>query len=127
MTTESPKAKASAWLASFGAALESADVATLKKLFADVCYWGDLVALTWNIKTPEGIDAIGEMAKTCLPAPHPRGFALDGEASEADGVAEGWFAFETDAARGVGHVRLKDGRAWTLLTTAQELKGFEER
>lgn len=127
MATESPKARVTAWLASFGAALERADVAALKKLFADDCYWRDLVALTWNIKTAEGLDAIGEMAKACLPATHPRGFALDGEASEADGVAEGWFAFETDAARGMGHVRLRDGRAWTLLTTAQELKGFEER
>ncbi len=30
-------------------------------------------------------------------------------------------------ARGRGHVRLKGDKAWTLLTTAQELKGFEEK
>ena len=29
-------------------------------------------------------------------------------------------------ARGTGHLRLKNGRIWTLLTTMQELKGFEE-
>ena len=28
--------------------------------------------------------------------------------------------------RGRGHVRLKDGKAWTLLTALTELKGFEE-
>ena len=29
-------------------------------------------------------------------------------------------------ARGFGHIRLKDGRIWTLLTTMVELKGHEE-
>ena len=29
-------------------------------------------------------------------------------------------------ARGYGHLRLKDGRIWTLLTTMSELKGYEE-
>jgi hypothetical protein len=29
-------------------------------------------------------------------------------------------------ARGFGHMRLKDGRIWTLLTTMSELKGHEE-
>ena len=29
-------------------------------------------------------------------------------------------------ARGRGHLRLRDGKAWTLLTTMTELKGFEE-
>ena len=30
-------------------------------------------------------------------------------------------------ARGRGHLRLRGGKAWTLLTTMTELKGFEER
>ena len=30
-------------------------------------------------------------------------------------------------ARGRGHLRLKEGKAWTLLTTMTELNGFEER
>ncbi len=47
-------------------------------------------------------------------------------ASEGDGVTDGWFEFETDVARGYGHVRLKNGLIWTLLTTMTELKGHEE-
>ena len=35
--------------------------------------------------------------------------------------------FETGVARGRGYLRLSDGRCWTLLTTMDELKGFEER
>ena len=46
--------------------------------------------------------------------------------TEADGVTEAWIAFETEVGRGSGHLRLKEGRAWTLLTTLDELKGHEE-
>jgi putative flavoprotein involved in K+ transport len=41
-------------------------------------------------------------------------------------VTEAWIAFETEVGRGRGHLRLRDGRAWTLLTTLHELKGHEE-
>ena len=38
----------------------------------------------------------------------------------------GWIEFETAVGRGRGHLRLRDGMAWTLLTTMDELKGHEE-
>src|SRR6478672_11918786 len=57
----------------------------------------------------------------------PSAFAVEGEATEADGVVDAWFTFETAVARGRGHLRLRKGKAWTLLTTMTELKGFEER
>jgi putative flavoprotein involved in K+ transport len=53
--------------------------------------------------------------------------AIEGEAAEAGGIVEGWFTFETRVGRGRGHVRLQDGKAWTLLTTLTALKGHEER
>ena len=114
------------WLDRFGAALDAQDTAKLTALFSEDCYWRDLIALTWNIKTMEGREAIGDMATACLSSTHPRNFSIDGDATEADGVIEAWLTFETDAARGIGHVRLQGDTAWTLLTTAQELKGFEE-
>ncbi|MDU8946768.1 flavin-containing monooxygenase, partial [Ovoidimarina sediminis] len=95
-------------------------------LFGDTCYWRDLVSLTWNITTVEGRDGVADLARNTLSATHPRNVAIHGDASEADGITEAWFTFETDAARGLGHVRLKDGKAFTVLTTAQELKGHEE-
>jgi putative flavoprotein involved in K+ transport len=67
------------------------------------------------------------MLRSCLPGTAPSNFSLDGAATETDGVTEGWFTFETKVARGRGHLRLKDGQAWTLLTTMVELKGFEEK
>ncbi len=41
-------------------------------------------------------------------------------------MTEAWLAFETDVGRCHGHLRLKEGKAWTLLTTLDELKGHEE-
>ena len=41
-------------------------------------------------------------------------------------MTEAWIEFETEVGRGRGHLRLKDGKAWTLLTTLDELKGHEE-
>jgi putative flavoprotein involved in K+ transport len=46
--------------------------------------------------------------------------------AEADGITEAWLEFETAVGRGTGHLRLRDGRAWTLLTALHELKGHEQ-
>ncbi len=127
MDAQTPHGRVSTWIADFGSALEARDVEALKALFAADCHWRDLVAFTWNIRTVEGRDAVGDLAAATMDAVNPTGFAIDGEATEADGVAEAWFVFETDAARGRGHVRLNDEGAWTVLTTAQELRGHEER
>jgi len=127
MPDSTPTQRAAAWLASLDAALTRGDAQGAAALFQDDSYWRDLVAFTWNIKTTEGKAAIADMLKATLGQVKPRGWKLTGEATEANGIAEAWFTFETELARGLGHVRLKDDKAWTLLTTAQELKGFEEK
>ena len=124
----SPAATAvSGWLADFEAALAGGDATKIAALFGTECYWRDLVSFTWNIRTMEGHDGIANMLQAQLGEVQPRHFAIDDIATEADGVTEGWFTFETAAARGRGHLRLKDGKCWTLLTTMTELKGHEER
>ena len=122
-----PTQMASAWLADFESVLERGDIEAAVALFAPESYWRDLVAFTWNICTQEGPDAIRAMLTARLADTQPTAFAVEGEASEAGGVVEAWFTFETAVARGRGHLRLKDGKAWTLLTTMTELKGFEEK
>jgi putative flavoprotein involved in K+ transport len=122
-----PTQIASAWLADFASALERRDVDAAVALFDPDCYWRDLVAFTWNIRTQEGPEAIRAMLKARLDDTRPAAFGLEGEATEAGGVVEAWFTFETAVARGRGHLRLRGGKAWTLLTTMTELKGFEER
>ena len=131
MSLNTPSARAARWLASFDAALSARDVPAATALFDGDCYWRDLVSFTWNIRTQEGRPAIAEMLGAQLPHVRPSGFRLEGEATEADGVVDAWFHFETGVARGYGHLRLREshGRdvAWTLLTTMTELKGFEEK
>jgi putative flavoprotein involved in K+ transport len=116
------------WLAKFAKCLDRSDIDGAAQLFGEECYWRDLIAFTWTLKTFEGRDEIKAMLSAALAAARPAGWTALGNATPAaNGALEGWFAFETAAGRGTGHVRLRDGRAWTLLTTLQELKGFEEK
>ena len=121
-----PTQIAGAWLADFSTALERNDIDAAVALFDADSYWRDLVAFTWNIRTQEGPAAIRAMLTARLADTKPGAFAVEGEATEADGVVDAWFTFETAVARGCGHLRLRNGKAWTLLTTMTELKGFEE-
>ena len=121
-----PTQRASGWLAALGAALGRGDSAAAAALFGDDSYWRDLVSFTWNITTAEGNEKIRRMIEAAVIPAKPSAWQLEGEASETDGVTEAWFRFETAVARGLGYLRLKGGRAWTLLTTMQELKGYEE-
>jgi putative flavoprotein involved in K+ transport len=122
-----PTQIAGTWLADFQHTLQAQDLDAALTLFGADCYWRDLVAFTWNICTQEGPDAVRAMLAARLAEVLPSHFAVEGQATEAGGVVEAWFTFETAVARGRGHLRLKDGKAWTLLTTMTELKGFEER
>jgi putative flavoprotein involved in K+ transport len=117
-----------AWLSAFGDALAAGDPAGAAALFAPECYWRDLLAFTWNIKTMEGRDAVAEMLQAVLPGVRPRDWRVTAgeEPAEAGGVTEAWIDFETAAGRGHGHLRLAGGQCWTLLTTLQELAGHEE-
>jgi putative flavoprotein involved in K+ transport len=125
---QAPAAAAAAWLAAFGEALAAGDPAAAAALFAGDCYWRDLIAFTWNITTLEGRQAISEMLAQTLPRVQPGGWKItEGEEpAETDGVTEAWIGFETAAGRGSGHLRLRGGLCWTLLTTLDELKGYEE-
>jgi putative flavoprotein involved in K+ transport len=114
------------WLRDFNAALAAEDADAAAELFATDAFWRDLVAITWNLKTLEGRDQIRAMLSATLTRARPRDFIASEPPSEADGVIEAWLEFETEVGRGRGHLRLREGRAWTLLTTLYELKGHEE-
>ena len=122
-----PDQAVESWLAEFGGALAAGDAERAAGMFEDEGCWRDFVSFTWNLRTLEGRAEIADMLDAQLAAVAPSGWALDEPASEADGVTEAWIVFETAAGRGWGHLRLRDGRAWTLLTTMQELKGHEEK
>jgi putative flavoprotein involved in K+ transport len=126
MSDTAPTKAIKGWLASFDKALKAKNWNAAAALFGDESYWRDLVSFTWNIKTAEGRAEIEAMLAATAPGASPSNWELEGEASGGDGSAEGWITFETKTGRGYGHLRLTDGKAWTLLTTLRELKGYEE-
>lgn len=121
-----PQQRVDAWLSAFEAALAARDVETAASMFALDSFWRDLVAFTWNIKTVEGQAGVAEMLRAQLAETDPSGFHTTEPPTEADGVVSAWIGFDTGAGRGVGHLRLTDEGAWTMLTALQELKGHEE-
>jgi putative flavoprotein involved in K+ transport len=126
MMTSTPNDRVDSWLAALQAALERGDNAAATGLFAEDCYWRDLVAFTWNIKTMEGRAAIQAMLEARLADVQPGNWQRSGDASANGEVTEAWLTFETAVARGKGHIRMRGDQCWTLLTTMQELKGHEE-
>jgi putative flavoprotein involved in K+ transport len=125
MTTATERV--SNWLAEFEAALKSGDSKAAAGLFAEDCYWRDLVSFTWNIKTMEGREQIAAMLDSTLGLIKPSHWRVDGEATGDEAFTEAWILFETSQARGKGQIRLQNGKCWTLLTTMVELKGHEEK
>ncbi|MEA2360323.1 MAG: putative flavoprotein involved in transport [Solirubrobacteraceae bacterium] len=123
---QSAAAEIEQWLSRFDEALTAGDSAAAAELFADESFWRDLVSFTWNIKTVEGRAGVRDMLDHTLERTRPRNWRAVEPPAAADGVTEAWIEFETEVGRGHGHLRLKDGRAWTLLTTLAELKGHEE-
>ncbi len=128
------------WLAEFARALEHPDDRTLRPLFHPDSFWRDVLALSWNLQTLQGLDSI--LTELALRARRalPRHFRIDPDRAPPRRVKragtdtiEAIFSFETRDGRGHGIIRLipdaDDGhrlKAWTLLTALEELKGFEE-
>jgi thioredoxin reductase len=128
------------WLAQFETALAESDGSLLKALFHPDSYWRDVLALSWNLQTIGGADAIVSELKARAVDATPGGFKIDPDRAAPRRVRragtntiEAIFRFETAVGRGSGILRLipdaSDGnrlKAWTLLTALDELKGFEE-
>ena len=116
---------ARAWFTDLEGAFAAGDVRAVAGLFGDECYWRDLASVTWNLHTAEGRDEIERMLAAVGPDAWPRETEVTG-ASETDGVVEAWYTFRNRAFHGKGLVRLRDGKAWTILSSAQGLNDFPE-
>jgi putative flavoprotein involved in K+ transport len=125
MSPADPATTLAAWAHEFGEALQAQAPDHVALLFAEDCYWRDLIAFTWTIRTLEGRAAIHDMVQARAGLVRPHGWTTDG-ATEKNGIVEGWLSFETEVASCRGYVRLKDGKCWTLLTAGRALKGHEE-
>jgi len=125
--THKPTLAAVAWLEGLAATLSSDTPTDAVNLFEENGYWRDLIAFTWNIKTLEGREAISDMIAATMKDAAPSNWQVEEDATETDGVIEAWITFETSVARGRAYLRLRDGLAWTFLTTMTELKDFPEK
>jgi len=124
------------WLAEFERVLAASDAARLEALFRSDAHWRDLVGLTCGVQTVSGSPRIGRELKLRGAGAHD--FEVDARRTPprevtraATQAIEAFYRFETERVHGQGVVRLvREGgryRCWTLLTAADELKGFEER
>ncbi|SIS69500.1 NAD(P)/FAD-dependent oxidoreductase [Neptunomonas antarctica] len=125
--THQPTLTAVAWVEKFAAALSSDTPTDAANLFEESGFWRDLIVFTWNIKTLEGRAAISDMIAATMDNTRPCHWQVEENATEADGVTDAWISFETGVARGRAYVRLRDGLAWTFLTTMTELKDYPEK
>jgi putative flavoprotein involved in K+ transport len=128
------------WLAQFDRALAGPDDGVLKTLFHPDSHWRDVLALSWNLQTLDGAGAILKELPILAGRAAPRNFGIDPDRAAPRRVTragtdtiEAIFKFETSHGRGSGILRMipdaGDGnklKAWTLLTSLDELKGFEE-
>jgi putative flavoprotein involved in K+ transport len=114
------------WVKRFEAALAAPAAADWNALFADECWWRDLLAFTWDIVTLDGRNAIAAMVREQAGPISATGFAPDDAALPMTDQNQGWFTFSTATARCRGHVQLREGRAHVLLTAMVELIGHEE-
>ncbi|WP_116134071.1 NAD(P)/FAD-dependent oxidoreductase [Tropicimonas sp. IMCC34043] len=128
MLDNSPQSDLEPLVADLERALVAQDPDAVADLFLETGFWRDLAAFTWNLKTCEGKGEIRDMAASQLARIRPESLTLDPSevVTSAGGVTEGWLTLETEHGRGVGYVRMKEGKIWTLLTTLHELKGHEE-
>lgn len=128
------------WLTEFERALGSSDGSAFRLLFHPESYWRDALALSWNLQTVNGADAIVQELAVLAARSAPSGFKIDPERAPPRRVKragtetiEAIFKFETAQGRGHGMIRLIPDaadnnrlKAWTLFTALEELKGFEE-
>src|SRR3979411_699970 len=140
-STDDISVAAGNWLAQFESALAKPGDSLLKTLFHPDSYWRDVLALSWNLQTLTGAEAILRELKARAISAAPSGFRIDPNRAAPRRVTpagtntiEAIFKFETAQGRGNGILRLipdaGDGnrlKAWTLLTALDELKGFEEQ
>ncbi len=69
-------AQMESWLSAFETALSRNDISAVLTMFHPDCYWRDLLAFTWNIKTMEGLPAIKDMLEATLARTKPHSWKI---------------------------------------------------
>src|SRR5271154_7575014 len=111
--TDDISASVENWLTQFERALADRAVGALRSLFLAESYWRDALALSWNLQTVNGVDAITNELAAVTAALAPCHLKVDPERARPRRVAragtetiEAIFKFETRQGRGHGMIRL---------------------
>ncbi|KAJ7649638.1 hypothetical protein FB45DRAFT_986221 [Roridomyces roridus] len=125
------------WMASFVSCAESGNVAEFADLFIDESHWRDMLALTWDFRTFNGLADIRQFLTDRLAASHLTNFRIRDEMTMLlrpyPDIA--WinlvFDFETKTGLALGIARLvphpSGWKAHCVYTNLEELKGFPEK
>lgn len=131
------------WLERFNEMIGSQNT-KVDELFLPDSYWRDLLCSTWDFHTYSGIPTISSVLQASGNQCRLRKLSVDASSDhkkpivcpiDSKGNVQGVRAFltvETDVGRGRGLVKLTrdveggDWKVFTLFTTLQELKGYEE-
>ena len=134
-----PEVEAGLWLQEFGDAMSRGEPSRIEALFSHDSVWRDIVALSWHVRTLTEAPRIARALVRTLADTGASDFRVATGRTAPRWVnrvgtetLEVLFCFETKLGRGSGVLRLvpdetKTLKAWTLITTLEELKGFEER
>src|SRR5665647_325296 len=136
----SAPAEAQSWLARFEACLQLQDAAAAAALFLADGLWRDVLAFTWTLQTMAGQPSIEATLRQTAARTQPKYFHCPAGRTAPRWVSragtetiEAIFEFETAFGAANGVVRLVPDpeaparlRAWTLVTTLQDLRGHEE-
>ena len=130
-TMTSTSTAAQVWLQNLESATGAQDADTaatqVTELFEVDGFWRDLLGFTWNLHTAEGHEEIAKMIREAHPNCVITNSELTDEVDEGDGVTRIHFKCDTANFHCRAIARLRDGKAWTLLTSARELKEFPEK
>jgi cation diffusion facilitator CzcD-associated flavoprotein CzcO len=132
---------ATAWFEAFSSAVTSSDIAAILDLFLDDGFWKDILALTWDIRTIEGRDAIKNLLDHRLAPTGLRDLRLSHEplrAPELQQIVPNLvllrlcFAFETKVGKGTAVCYLAPApgskwKAYSLFTCLESLNDFPEQ
>src|SRR5471032_352752 len=128
------------WLTNFETALQPQDAGAAAELFIQEGLWRDVVAFTWTLQTMSGRQAIAATLRKTLARTKPHNFSIPAKRTSPRWVSragtqtiEAIFEFDTAFGHANGVVRLVPDpkipsrlRAWTLVTTLEELREYPE-
>ncbi|KAI0074817.1 FAD/NAD(P)-binding domain-containing protein [Panus rudis PR-1116 ss-1] len=137
------KKVAQEWLSAFSSAVESKDIPSILNLFHPEVWWRDIFALTWDLRTFQGIPSIKTFLEDRLEVSKLGKIKFTEATLDQPYPDLAWisvhFKFETDVAAGTGIVRLvppsspssaEDGTSWrayVVSTNLEDLLDHPER